>query len=291
MPTSTRFDLIAVVDFSAASSPGPARPSKDRIWIATAVDGRPEAPRYFRTRADLLDALVSLIEPVEGNVLICWDFPFGYPLGSGLGGGRDAARLFEGLVEDGPKDRNNRFDVAELLNRRLGRLPGPFWGRPRTARHADLSETKPGFGHHPFAEWRIVENQVRRAGYRSIQSVWKLYTTGSVGSQAIMGLALIERLNRSLPDRRTSYWPFETDWDRDLEGVVHAECWPSLTPFDQIDHPVRDARQVAASRDALMRANDAGDWRFWLGRPECLSPDELQAVETEEGWIMGFPMT
>ncbi|WP_416897288.1 MAG: hypothetical protein ACMVY4_17620 [Minwuia sp.] len=278
------------MDFSAAAKPGPARATKDRIWLAAATNGKTLPPLYCRTRADLLDILTGMIQPVRGNALICWDFPFGYPCGSGIGGGRIAARLLAGMVEDGPRDRNNRFDVAADINRRIGNPPGPFWGGPRSIVSTNLTEKKPSFEHHGFAEWRVVENQIRAAGFPSINSVWQLFYNGSVGGQAIMGLALIERLNERLRGRRTRYWPFETGWDSELDGVVHAECWPSLTPFGHIDHPIRDAQQVTASRDALMEANAGGNWGAWLGRPPGLSPAELQAVEAEEGWIMGFPL-
>ncbi len=252
--------------------------------------GEPIPPLYFRTRAELLDALRAMLSNVRTNALIAWDFPFGYPSGSGMGGGQDvASRLFD-MVEDGPDDTNNRFLVADVLNRQIGSLPGPFWGRPATVQTPDVGEKKPDFGHHDFSEFRIVEERVRRAGHRSIQSVWKLFTTGSVGGQAIVGLAAIERLNRALrPARPCRFWPFDTGWDHDLDGVIHVECWPSMIPFDHIDHPIRDAQQVAASRDLISHANITGDLTPLLGRPPDLTPAELHAVETEEGWIMGFP--
>lgn len=286
----TDFDLIAVVDFSAAAAPGPKRPTKDRCWAALSVRGRRHDPGYFRTRRDLLQALASAIGEVSGPALIAWDFPFGYPAGSGLGGGRRAAEMLFELVEDGPHDANNRFEVADRLNRRIGSLPGPFWGRPRTVAAETVGEKRPPFDHHPFAEWRIVERRVREAGYPSIQSVWKLYTTGSVGSQALMGLASIERLNRSLdPPRRTLYWPFETGWADDLDGLVHVECWPTLFPFADQPFPVRDARQVAATRDGLLAADREGRLAAMLAAPPDLTPVERRTVMDGEGWILGCP--
>ncbi|PJK31391.1 hypothetical protein [Minwuia thermotolerans] len=284
------FELLAVVDFSAAASPGPKRPTENRCWAALAVLGRRLDPVYCRTRQDLLELLHGALAEVAGPALIAWDFPFGYPVGSGLGGGRAAAQLLFGLVEDGPKDANNRFDVADRLNRRIGNPPGPFWGRPRTQAAETVYETRPPFGHHGFTEWRLVERQVREAGHKSIQSVWKLAYAGSVGSQALMGLALIERLNRSLDrSRRTLYWPFETGWNADLDGVVHVECWPTLFPFEDQPYAIRDARQVAATRDGLLGAQNEGYLVDMLAAPASLTAAEREAVMTEEGWILGFP--
>lgn len=287
--TAPGFELVVVIDFSAAASPGPPRPHKDRCWAAWASPKGASEPVYFRTRRALLDALAGLVKAHEGPALLAWDFPFGYPAGSGLGGGRATAARFAGLIEDGPDDRNNRFEVADALNRMIGRPPGPFWARPAGRVLETVPERKPSFAGFGFAEWRIVEREVRAAGHASIQSVWKLYTTGSVGSQALMGLAAIHRLNEALgAARRTLFWPFETGWNDDLAGVVHVECWPSL--FDHAAQPfaIRDARQVAATRDALWAANGGPELRRMLGAPR-LAPHELAAVSHEEGWILGFP--
>jgi len=249
-----------------------------------------QAPRYFRTRLDLMDALLDLVRGTVGPVLIAWDFPFGYPIGSELGGGRTVAAKLAGLIDDHVDGGNNRFDVAADLNRAFGDAPGPFWGCPRSQAGDDLSEKKQDFSPFPFNEWRVVERAARQAGHHHLQSVWKLFTTGSVGGQALIGLALIERLNHALADdpRPRRWWPFDTGWDRQIDGIVHAECWPSLFPFSHIDHPIRDAQQVAATAERLWTANcDAGIGAL-LSCPDWLTGPQRHAAETEEGWILGF---
>ncbi len=227
-----------------------------------------------------------------GNALIAWDFPFGYPASSGLGGGRTTAERFADLVTDDEEARSNdRFGVADNLNQQIGSGPGPFWGYMGKENLPTLTRGKPAFPVKGVEEHRIVERAIRDArgtpGF--ISSVWQLSYAGCVGGQAIMGLSAIARLHRQRSDLRpVRYWPFDTDWDRDLDGVVHVECWPSLFPFDHIDHPIRDARQVAATLDVIATANEAGNLRSLLGRPSGLSAAELQAVETHEGWIAGF---
>lgn len=286
----TGFDLIAVVDWSAAASPGPVLPKKDRIWLAWATaDSRPD-PLYCRTRNDCLDRLECLVRATAGNVLIAWDFPFGYPAESGLGGGRTVASRLAALIQDGPRDRNNRFAVADNLNRSLGSDCGPFWARPSSIRVATVPEKKPDFARFPFPEWRIVERHARNLGFHNIQSVWKLFTTGSVGSQTLMGLAAIERLNTRLADHVAArWWPFETGWSDRLDGLVHVECWPSLFDFSATGWPIRDQAQVAVTRDTIMAWQRDGTLAARLSAPAWLTGSDRKKVMRSEGWILGLP--
>lgn len=287
MPIRGQFDFLAVIDFSAASAPGPARPSENQIWAAFEMGGERSGPTYFRTRFALLEALEHFLRPYDGSALLAWDFAFGYPAGSGLGGGRGVARRLHDLIEDGDDNRNNRFDVAEALNDRLGAAPGPFWACPpqRVSDRLAMTKAKPWpFG---FDELRTAERVAHEDGFQGVQSVWKLYTPGSVGSQTLMGLATTERLNRRFPDRSVRYWPLDTGWDRALDGIVHVECWPGLFAFDHVDHPIRDARQVSATLDVIVAANREGGLSDLLGAPD-LPSEPLAAVEREEGWILGL---
>ena len=260
--------------------------------MAVTVRGQDLPPVYCRTRAELLDGLADMVSETSGNVLIAWDFPFGYPVSSGLGGGLAVADRLAGLVEDEESRKwNNRFQVADQLNAELGEGVGPFWGYMGKDPLKTLGPGKPDFPVRGVAEHRIVEEAIRTAkgtpGF--ISSVWQLSYSGCVGGQAIMGLAAIARLNRRFEDgRRIRMWPFDTDWDAALDGIVHAECWPSLFDFSGIDHPIRDARQVRATCDGITAADRTGKLAELLGRPSGLAPDELATVEQTEGWIMGF---
>ena len=287
---SNGFDLIAVVDWSAAASPGPVRPKKDRVWLAWGTARERPPPVYCRTRNDCMEHREGLVRRTGGNALIAWDFPFGYPAESGLGGGRDIATRLAELIEDGPKDRNNRFAVADALNRALGSDAGPFWARPASVAADTVPEKKPDFTRFPFPEWRIVERHARQLGFPSIQSVWKLYTVGSVGSQALMGLAAIQRLNDRLSDHVTArWWPFDTGWSARLEGLVHVECWPSLFDISAAPWPIRDQAQVAVTRDAIMQWQRDGVLASRLAAPDWLTGDDHAKVSRSEGWILGLP--
>jgi hypothetical protein len=283
------FDLIAIVDWSAAATAGPARPCADRCWIAWgSPEDRPE-PAYFRTRSEAIAFLGELLARTRGAALVGWDFPHGFPRGSGLGGGRPAAARLAALIEDAPDGANNRFEVAAHLNRMLGRAPGPFWGCPAHRASSDLSDRRCGFEDRGFAEWRLADDLLRRRG-TGIQSVWKLYTRGSVGSQTLLGLPALHRL---LADPalggRSRLWPFETSWDRNLSGIVHAELWPSLADHACEPYAIKDARQVAAARNWALEADAAGRLGAWFARPDGVSDAESGACLAEEGWILNAP--
>jgi hypothetical protein len=284
-----RFALIAIVDWSAAATLGPKRPSADRCWIAWGTPDARAEPAYFRGRAEAIAFLRDLLAGTRGAALVGWDFPHGFPKGSGLAGGRAAAAHLAALIEDREDGANNRFEVAAHLNRALGHAPGPFWGCPADRATRDLSDRRCAFEGRGFAEWRLADALLRRRG-AGIQSVWKLYTRGSVGSQTLLGLPAIQRL---LSDRelaaRSRFWPFETQWDRDLRGVIHAELWPSLAPHRAEPYPIKDARQVAAARNWALDLDTAGQLGPWFARPDGLSDAESAGCLAEEGWILNAP--
>ena len=280
------FDLVIMVDWSGSSSRGPARPSPDRCWLAHArrtTDGaarRPD-PEYFRTRLDCERRLGELLRAHPARALVGFDFPIGYPTHAQgrpvLPTGRALCALLDSLITDHPSGANTRFEAAAELNRRVARETGapegPFWGCPQRAAVADLTPTKARRA--PVHEFRAVEHLLRRQG-RNIQSAWKLMGIGSVGSQSLLGLPVVHRLLESLAPR-TTLWPFDPPTGADDE-IVFAEIWPSLGNADAYDHPIKDARQVLAMRDAALDAGlDAG------------LPLDAPDIAQTEGWILGVP--
>ncbi|MEM7676238.1 MAG: hypothetical protein AAF449_09570 [Myxococcota bacterium] len=288
--------LVVMVDWSAAAKPKPPRPSPDACWLAHGIFGQPRRPPpvYFRTRQDCVAHLRQQLVDHDGPALVGFDFSLGYPQapdGSELiPGGRAGALALAEVIEDTPTS-NNRFAVASDLNRALAaRLKdehGPFWGCPAAAVTPDLPPTKPPTS---APEWRRVESSLRAAGHRP-HPVWKLFTTGSVGSQTLLGLAAIGRL---LADAevgpRLQLWPFDAGFrrPRGQKTVVIAEVWPSLMPLAPVGNGVpdiKDARQVAALRNAAIAASDP--WAA-LERPQRLSQTDAQQARAE-GWILGLP--
>ena len=273
------FDTVIVVDWSAANVPSPAKPSADAIWMAVARLGGCDVS-YHRTRALAEAALVEVLNAearVGRRVLAGFDFPLGYPQGfaarlTGKPLAREVWSWLEAHLLDNPDNRSNRFELAAGINVRFGGA-GPFWGRPAGLDLPALPARKlvdyAGLG---FAERRLVETVVPRA-----QPVWKLYTTGSVGSQALTGLPMIARLARRAG---CAVWPFE----RADTPLVLAEVYPSLLAGDVTQAvaggEIKDAAQVRllatalwalSARDGLRTLLDAG----------------VGPAQAEEGWILG----
>jgi hypothetical protein len=263
------FDRVVIVDWSARSSPSPVRPSADAIWVGEAGAGE----AYHRTRAaagaDVAERIAAL--PAGQRMLVGFDFPFAYPSGFaaslGCAGPLAVWDWLVARITDGPDNANNRFETAAAINRMFPGV-GPFWGRPVGIRLPDLPHRGSLRQGHGLPERRAVEAQVPRA-----QPVWKLYTTGSVGSQALLGLPVLARLRR-LPG--VTVWPFEPPG-----RVVLAEVWPSLlaarVAAEQGDG-IKDRVQVRVLARELARL--AGQGR--------LAPlFEVPEVAREEGWILG----
>jgi molybdopterin-guanine dinucleotide biosynthesis protein B len=270
---SPRFDTVAIVDWSATNGPSPAKPAPDAIWIGTAA-ATGETAHYFRTRAEAEAHLATLIatEQAAGRrLLIGFDFPLGYPAGfaarlTGEASPRALWRWLAGRITD-DGNRNNRFAVADAINLRIGN--GPFWGRPANLPLPHLPERKavdyPALG---LPERRAVETRIPRA-----QPVWKLYTTGSVGSQALMGLPMIHRLSQR---PGTAVWPFDPPGP-----VTLAEVYPSLlAPLVAQIPGIKDAAQVTLLARALFRLSAQGALA-----PLLAPPDDPRIAE--EGWILG----
>ena len=271
-----QFDTVIVVDWSAANVPSSARPSADAIWIGVARDGACEVS-YHRTRAAAEAALVAVLDAdaqAGRRVLAGFDFPLGYPQGfaARLTGTPNAGAVWDWLeanVVDGPDNRNNRFELAAQINARFGGAE-PFWGRPAGLDLPALPARKlVDYAGLWLAERRAVECVVPRA-----QPVWKLYTTGSVGSQALTGLPMIARLARR---KGCAVWPF----DRADAALVLAEVYPSLlarsVALAAAGGETKDAAQVRLLAQAL-----------WALSARCLLDEFLDVpAQTEEGWILG----
>lgn len=275
-----------MVDWSAAAVP---RTGADSIWWALHRVGAPSPERLENpaTREAAMAALAELFaaEAAAGRrVLAGFDFPFGYPQGAAaaMAGAPSWAALWAAWADglsDAADNANDRFAFAEALNARVWDGAGPFWGRPPKPDRPALPARKPsGYGARYPAERRAVEARVPRA-----QPCWKLFTTGSVGGQALLGIARLERLRRLLGPR-AQVWPFETGWSAGAAPILLAEIYPSLLPPDPRE-PVKDAGQVRAVAARLAALGAAGRLDPLFARPPDLDDD--RAALREEAWILG----
>ncbi|NSX53826.1 molybdopterin molybdenumtransferase MoeA [Sulfitobacter sp. 1151] len=283
-----------MVDWSARSQPSPKKPTKDAIYIGH----DDKVPMYCRTRHNAMHVLYDLLDKAisaEHSVLLGFDFAFGYPNGFAetLTGKPDALAVWEWLakhIEDDEKNQNNRFDIAAQINLKfIG--DGPLWGCPANAEGPNLSQKK-GTPDVQLAIKRQAEQVVRSA-----QPVWKLFTTGSVGSQTLLGLPRLQALRKRYGDK-LQVWPLETGWNLGTAPITLVEIYPSMlthkNPFPSLDYSwksnsdiydIEDAVQVRGMCEAFARLQKSGHLTdFFKAIPNL--PNANRVVR-EEGWILG----
>lgn len=269
-----RFDRIVVVDWSANSTP---KRGADSIWLGRGGAGA-APPENLPTRVSAMQALRAGIDAALGaeqRILIAFDIGFGFPHGFAqqLTGQASALAVWDWLarrITDDARNRNNRFEVAAMMNRAFAGV-GPFWGRPAGREYPDLPEKGSVRHGHGLAELRQTERLCSGA-----HPMWKLYTTGSVGSQSLLGMAHLAGL-RAEYGQSLAVWPMQPAAPAQ---VVLAETYLSL-----IDPAVRMSQgyacKDAAQVDLLARALSGSDM-------SCLmAPQAPPEVLREEGWILG----
>ena len=187
------------------------------------------------------------------------------------------------LVVDAPDNRSNRFQLAEAINQRLADGPH-FWGHPHQHSYAALQPKRPSEAYAKIPERRVAERYVRSA-----QPVWKLTGVGSVGSQAMLGIARLAAL-RSDPRLAAdiAVWPFETGFAEDLgKPIIVTEIYPSLFPVTAADGLPRDRAQVEVTTTRFAELDRTGLLATFLSAPTGLTADERAILIAEEGWIAG----
>lgn len=286
--TAPLFDGYVMVDWSAASKP--AR-GKDSIWLGISLPGQnvtvENIPTRFQARARLLQLCSEAVD-MRHRLLIGFDFPFGYPRGVAkhVTGKPNALALWRWLaarLKDGTDNANNRFAVASEINDLYPGV-GPFWGRPDNWDFPAIptkGRDRTGVRHPP--ERRMVEEK-----QKSAQPVWKLYTTGSVGSQVLTGIPAVLAL-RDDPGiaQHARIWPFETGLTAPQAQITFAEIYPSLIPPDTSED-IKDAGQVRAVADWLRGLDRDGALEPLFAGPPDATADERRIIATEEAWILGL---
>jgi precorrin-8X/cobalt-precorrin-8 methylmutase len=268
------FDIHVVVDWSANGTP---KRGADSIWIGVAEGGVVTATNPA-TRAEAvvaLDALFVRATDAGLRMLAGFDFPFGYPRGLSQairpgGDWRDVWARIADLVVEGPGNVSNRFHAAARLNA-LFPGDGPFWGNGLKTDIPGLPRKKPGgWGDTLPANRRPSDTAAKGA-----QEVWKLSGAGSVGSQALTGIAALHRLRARHAFR---VWPFEEH----EAGHVLAEVYPSLVPVSPGPGQVKDEAQVTTLARAFAAADATGLLSEMLGA--TLSPEE----RSDAGAMLGL---
>lgn len=291
------FDSYIIVDWSAANQPCLG---KDSIWLAMVrreKGARRETMRENlatrllarRRLADLLAAEVA----AERSVFVGFDFAFGYPQGFaarlGLNGlpWRATWDLLAAEIRDADGNANNRFEVAAKLNQRIDAGIGPFWGCPRRYASAALGETKP-------VTPLLAERRITEARTRGTKPVWQLYYNGSVGSQTLVGIPVLDFLRHHPPLASAArIWPFETGLRVPARQggaqIVLGEIYPSSIKVEPAPGQVKDEAQVQALSQCFAQWDEDGSLAPLFAGDPALTADERAVVENEEGWILAMP--
>ena len=293
------FNAYVIVHWNAASKP---TVGADCVWIGVlkrdvrfrlAFEAHKPA-----TRAEAEKLLISTLQDRvkrRERTLIGVDFPLGLPRGLAgrlkLPGSPPWRAIWDQLakmVKDKADNSNNRFGVGSEINRRLTGGPFPFWGCPARDTLTTL-KPKRTHAHEPLdlPEFRHTE-----VASKSASPVWKLYYSGSVGGQAILGIPMVRRLKLAFGDGFVA-WPFETGFralsEAQLAGVdvVAAELDPLMAKGQPQPGEVKEAAQVRALAEHLARLDEAGTLGALFGPAKGAAADAVLDAEDEEGWILG----
>lgn len=288
------FSAYVMVDWSAAAKPATG---KDSIWIGVfkkdvrfrlAFEAHNPATRDEAIKT--LQTVFAELKRKGERALVGFDFNFGFPAGTAAAlqlKQADWAGMWAFLAKDmvdKPTNVNNRFAVANKMNRLMTDQARPFWGAPPKDVQTWLSATKPASD--DTAQLRQAE---KLAGAKS---VWQLSGAGAVGGQTLTGIPRVKALADAFGDR-AKVWPFQTGWraltEADLEGldVVFAEVYPALVDAAPEGKEVADRAQVRALCDHFAKLDEQNKLGALFGPQAAASPEAADAVEREEGWILG----
>lgn len=310
------FSAFIMVDWSGSDRRRAKR--QDCIWIAhgpaTAIAPMTASPPSRTEAEHLIRAqLQSIIAARKGRVLLCADFGYGYPAGfasllaKSISGAVPPWRMvwqyLSKHVQDDletkpgrqPTNRSNRFEVASAVNAAVSSpaSSGPFWCLFKAGGYPCVPQKRPP---QPFvcatgtiAPLRITDRRAKS------DTPFRLFGTGSVGSQVITGIPRLKRI-RFDPEfaRCSAVWPFETGWapatgswlDPQVR-ILHAEIYPSVRA--PLPDTIKDCGQVramwhwACELDAKNLLID----EFAIPQGITSGSEEDYMIRSEEGWILG----
>lgn len=296
------FDAYIVADWTAAES---KKLGDNSVWIGVAkrdVRFRLYSETHnVATRAEgeaLLASILADHRKRGDRVLVGFDFNLGYPAGTatrlGLEGSpwRALWSFIGKNVVDKPDNTNNRYQVAAKMNRLMTGEAWPLWGAPASQAQRWLTTTKPPEGAGAdIPEFRATEEAARK-GKLQPKSVWQMHGAGAVGGQTLVGIPVVTRLLEKMGPSG-AVWPFGTGWRElgaeDVEplSALIVEVWPSLYAAKPQPGEFKDQAQVRVTAEALAALDDAGTLGKAFAPPKSASPELIERVESEEGWILG----
>jgi hypothetical protein len=295
------FDAYIMVDWSAAAKPVTGANS---IWIGVlARDARLKLQfqavnieTRLKARAFLQDMATKLTGRGD-RILMGFDFSLGYPAGTAKALGLKTEPAWSAMhaflsqkLKDKADNANPRYAIAAGMNYTISKKAFPFWGAPARDQVSTLAGTRPEFKGETLREFRHTELHLRDSKIASPKSSWQLAYTGSVGSQSLTGIPHVHALREALP--ATLIWPFEFEtgaFDGDtLETVkiVMTEIYPSQLKFEAQSGETTDEAQVRAAVHHYASLDEKGQLGARFALPSTLSPQQIEEIQSEEGWIL-----
>jgi hypothetical protein len=194
-------------------------------------------------------------------------------------------------VKDKADNTNNRFAVANKMNRLMTDAAWPLWGAPAKQTQRWLTATKPIEGIGQIPEFRATE-VAAKTGRLQPKSVWQMHGAGAVGGQTLVGIAAVRRL-LDAQGPSAAVWPFGTGWRKletaDVEplSTLVVEVWPSLFPTTVEPGEFKDQAQVRTTAETLALMDDKGSLAKAFGPAKGTDEALIEQVQGEEGWILG----
>lgn len=291
------FNAYVIADWSANAKP---KTGADSIWIG--VLKRDVRFQFVfesfnpATRTEAETRLAAILDDLKRRgerTLLGFDFPLGFPRGTGAAlalKDESWAGLWAFLasnVVDKADNTNNRFAVANKMNRLMTNEARPFWGSPPKDVQTWLQSTKPEHGADVPPVLRHAE-----VAAKGSKSIWQIFGNGTVGSQALVGIPAVGRM-KSARGEGFKVWPFETGFkaltEADLAGVdvVAAEVYPSLIKPEPLPGEIKDQSQVRTLCQHFAKLDEAGKLAAAFGPAKDFPADAVVDVQHEEGWVLG----
>ncbi|MFT4090816.1 MAG: cobalamin biosynthesis protein CbiG [Asticcacaulis sp.] len=300
---SRLFGAYVIVDWSAAEG---KKTGESSVWIGVAkrdvrfrLTYEAHNPATRLEAVALLKTILAELHKRGDRIFLGFNFALGFPRGT------SAALKLDGLAWSGMWDfvlknivdkadnTNNRFAVAAKFNRLTTDEAWPFWGAPKSQAQKWLSTLKPdSFG--DFPELRLTDAATHHLPKAAqAKSLWQMHGAGVAGGQTFLGIPAVKAIRDSLGDK-ARIWPFETGFgalnESTLEGIntLIVEVHPPMFSGPAEPLEVKDAMQVRLTATAFAERDDKGELGALFAAPSTLSEPEINAAQTEEGWILGL---
>ncbi|MGC8481002.1 MAG: hypothetical protein ACP5PJ_05590 [Acidimicrobiales bacterium] len=211
-----------------------------------------------RAAESLIEALALRTRRASAQLVLGLDFALTYPeevalklssvAGSAGPTGTHLAHwlwaLLDELIIDEPSNLNNRIAVADVLNEQLSEPL--FWGLPSGCGNQSADTTHGNVSRRQLPttlpRFRRCDQLASLAVKGFISSPFQLFGAGAVGSQSLLGMAMLGRLERRIGP--IDLWPYE----RSGAPIVAVEVWPTLhvsKPISvHLDGGIKDQTQV-----------------------------------------------